>query len=211
MAIGAGSLIEIAVGGHLSGNLWMNAWTFKVIGETGSPTPSDIGNAFWQHVKVNYRALVASAHGSPFEFVKIRELDNALGEYGEYAIPSGERAGTGTSGAGGVLPQFNAASVRLAVATRVTRPGQKRISGQDEADANGNTWESAYMTKLNTFFTQITADITLGAPAIATNIQAYVVRKDAVTDLPVASQRVTGYLVNPYISSQVSRKVGRGA
>lgn len=210
MAIGANSLVEFAVGGHLAGQLWMNTWTFKVEGETGNPSPSEWGNAFWNHVKVNYRALVASAHGAAFEFVKVREMDSAAGEYGEYAIPSGERAGTGTTGSGGTLPVFNAAATRLTVATRATRPGQKRISGQDEADANSNSWETAYQTKLNTFYTGITGLITLGAPAALSEIRMVVVRKDSATGLPVAHQNVTGFLVNPYISSQVTRKIGRG-
>ena len=211
MAITAGSLVEFAVGGHLSGQLWMNAWTFRVVGELLTPTASEWGQAYWNHVKVNYRALVASVHSAAFEFVKVRELDDAAGEYGEFAIPTSERAGTGTTGAGGILPIFAAASTRLTVATRVTRPGQKRISGQDEVDANGNSWEVAYQTKLNTFYTGVTGHITLGAPAAGSELQMVVVRKDPNTGLPVAHQDVTGFLVNPYISSQVTRKVGRGA
>lgn len=211
MAIGAGTLLEISVGGQLSGQQWLNVWTYRVDGEPGSPTPAHIGEAFWNAAKTTYRPLIASAHGAPFQTVKVRELDVAEGEYGEFAIPTGERAGTGTTGSGGVLTQLTAAGVRLTVATRVTRPGQKRISGQDEGDANGNSWETAYQTKLNAWATAMIAIGVLGSPAVGTTLECVIVRKDRATGLPVAHQPVVGFLVNPFITSQVTRKVGRGS
>jgi len=210
MAIEAGSLIEWTVGGRIFSQTWMNVWQYKVIGELGSPSTTNLAEALWNNLKVSYRALICTAHGAAFEFSRVRELDSLVGEYGEWPIPTGERAGTGTAGAGGVVQPFVAAGLKLAVGTRVTRPGAKRIPGQDEADANGASWELAYVTKLNTFCTAANVQAVLGAPAVGTEVKLHVVRKDPNTGLPIVSQPVIALVPNLYITSQVSRKIGRG-
>lgn len=211
MAIGAGSLVEITVVGDLGSDQWMNVFTYVVVGELGSPTAANIGEAFWNAVKDTYRPIVSSGWGSAFREVRVREMDDPMGEFGVWAIPSGERAGTGTAGAGGRLPSFNAAGIRLTVGSRVTRPGQKRIPGADEADANSQAWEGSYMTVLEAFADVIDSNQVLGSPAVGTEISPVVVRRDPATGLPVAHQPVIGHVVNPYITSQVSRKIGRGS
>ena len=210
MAIGAGSLIEVVIGGVIQFETWMNNWTFVVEGEVGSPTAANIGEAIWNDFKTPYRALISSAHTTAFQFVRVREMDSLTGEYGEFAIPTGEQAGTGPTSSTTYLPLFNAAGIRLTVGTRVTRPGQKRIGGQRGEDISSIQWTSAYMTKLTTFGDAFMAIDTLGAPAVGTEVHLVVVRIDPNTHLPTAHQLVTGYLVNPYVTSQVSRKQGVG-
>lgn len=211
MAIGAGSLLEIKLAGAVFGQQWMNVWTYRVVGELGSPSPANWGNAWWNALKAAYRPLIASVHGAAFLTVSVREMDDPDGEYGVFPVPVGENAGTATTGAGGVVPPFVAAGIRYTVSTRLTRPGQKRIPGQDEAVMNGNTWETAYATVLNTFGAASSIALVLGSPALGSEIKPVVVKKDPVTGLPVAHQDITGYLVNSYVTSQVSRKMGRGA
>lgn len=211
MAIGAGSLVEFTVRGQVFSQNWMNVYTYQVVGELGSPSASNWGEAFWNKLKATYRPLISSAHGAAFLSVLVREMDSALGEYGEFAIPAGERAGTGASGAGNVAQPFIAAGIRLTVATRLTRPGQKRIPGQDETDMNGANWETTYQTKLNSFGVVISSAQTLDAPALGSQIKPVVVRRDPTTGLPTAHQDVTGFLVANQITSQVSRKIGRGS
>lgn len=210
MAIGAGSLIEITVGGQIQAEHWQNNWTHQVDGELGSPTAANIGEAWWNSVKTAYRALVSSAHTTAFQFVRVREMDSLTGEYGEFAVPTAEQPGTGPTSSTTYLPAFNAAGIRLTVGTRVTRPGQKRIGGQRGEDISSNAWVPAYMTKLVAFGDAFMTMSTLGAPAVGTDLQLVVVRIDPNTHLPVAHQDVTGFLVNPYVTSQVSRKRGVG-
>lgn len=211
MAIGAGSLLEFKLQGALFGQVTLNMFTYRVVGELGDVTPPQWGNAWWNAIKTTLRPLVASVHGAAFITVSVREMDDPAGEYGVFSIPVGETAGTGATGAGGVLPPFNAAGIRFLVATRITRPGQKRISGQDESYMNGSGWETSYATALNNFAAIAAAPMTFGAPALGSQVQPIVVKKDPATGLPVAHQDVTGYLVNGTVTSQVSRKIGRGA
>lgn len=210
MAIGAGSLIEIISGGVIQGQNWMNVFTYVVDGEIGSPTAANYGEAWWNHVKTTYRALITSAHTTAFQYVKVREMDELTGEYGEYAVPTGEQAGTGPTSSTTYLPLFNAAAIRLTVGTRVTRPGQKRIPGQRGEDISSIQWVSSYITKLDAFGAVIAASASLGAPAAGTQIDPVVVKRDPSTGLPITYQAVTGWLTNPYVSSQVSRKFGKG-
>lgn len=211
MAIGAGSLIEVNIGGRIFSQQWMNSWTFVVVGEVGSPSAANIGEAIWNDLKTNYRALVATSHASAFEYVKVREMDSLTGEYGEFAIPSGERAGTGGTTATTLEPPFVAAGIRFTVATRVTRPGQKRIPGQRAEDENSGLWTTAYLTKLQTFAQNALDCEVLGTPAVGTEVDLVVVKTDPATGLPLAHQEVIGFVANTAITSQVSRKIGTGA
>lgn len=210
MAIGAGSLIEVTIGGSIHGQTWMNVHTYRVVGEIGDVSPAAWGEAIWNDLKGSLRPLVSSAHLSAFQWARVREMDSLTGEYGEFPIPPAEWPGTGTASAGGVAPPFVAAGIRLTVSTRVTRPGQKRIPGASEGDMNSAAWESAYLTKLNTHGFALSTPSTLGAPALGSEVQPVVVSRDPASGLPTAHQNVTGYLSNPYITSQNTRKVGRG-
>lgn len=211
MAIGAGSLIEVSIGGTMFNQLWMNNWTYEVAGELGGPTAANWGQAIWDAIKTPYRALVANIYGAAFQFVKVREMDSLTGEYGEYAIPAAEQGGTGGTSTVSYEATFVAAGVKLVVATRVTRPGQKRIPGARAEDSNSSMWQPAYVTKLNTFMNAVLTMGTLGSPALGSEAHLAVVRVDRETGLPTAHQPVVGYLVNPAQTSQVSRKLGVGA
>jgi len=210
MAIDSGSLISVTIGGVVQAQQWMNVWTFKVGGTLSTPTAGQIGEALWNDFTTDYRALISSAHSAAFQFVRVRELDSLTGDYGEYAVPVGEQAGTLAVSTTTYLPSFNAAGIRLTVGTRVTRPGQKRIPGQRGEDISSLQWVSAYLTRLATFATTATSVALLGAPVAGTELQPVVVSIDRTTGLPTASQNVIGYVVNPYVTSQVSRKIGRG-
>lgn len=210
MAIGAGSLIEVAIGGAIFSQQWMNVYTYLVVGELGSPTASDWGEALWNDLKATLRPLVSAAHDGAFVYARVREMDDPAGEYGEYAVPVGERGGTLSWSGGDVLPPMLAAAIRLTVGTRVTRPGQKRIPGADEAQMANAIWVPGYLAALNAHGFALTQPSTLGAPALGSEVQPVIVSRDRVTGLPQAHQAVTGYVVSSYVTTQNTRKVGRG-
>lgn len=210
MAIGAGSLIEVVVGGNMLNTTWMNNWTFEVVGETGSPSAENIAEAIWNDIKTPYRALVSAVYTSAFQFVRIREMDSATGEYGEFSVPSAEQAGSGPTSTSTYLPLFNALGIRFTVGTRLTRPGQKRIPGARGEDINTLVFNAAYLAKADTFAQAMLDCQVLGSPAVATEVRLSVVRLNPATGLPAAHQPVTGFLVNPNVTSQVSRKPGVG-
>lgn len=210
MAIATGSRIEVSLSMVVASQRVMNVWQYRADPVTGSPSAAEIGAAWWAAVKTPYRALCNSGYGQVFRSVTVRELNNPTGAYGEYAIPSGEQTGTRTIAAeGGIATTFVAAGVRLAVETRATRPGQKRFGFVSESDINENVLSSGYQSLLVTLMDTMTNSLTLGSPALATVLLPIVVSKDA-TGAVTADQAVTGYVINTNVTSQVSRRFGRG-
>lgn len=95
------------------------------------------------------------------------------------------------------------------MSTRATRPGQKRLPFLCEVD-NIDGYVQAILTNLTVSWAQvITQRMVLGAPAALEVLQPIVTRKNAQGAV-LASQPVTGYLVNPLVTTQNSRKLGRG-
>ena len=211
MAITTGSLVEVSLNMELYGQRIMNVWQYRADPVLGSPSAAEIGAAWWGAVKTPYRALCNSGFGSVFRSVRVRELNDPTGAYGEHAIVSGEQAGTRTVAAEGqIVTTFVAAGVRLAVESRTTRPGQKRFPFITESDLNSNEIGSAFQALVVTLMNTMASSITLGSPAVGTVLLPIVVRKDA-TGAVTANQEVTGYVINTNATSQVSRRFGRGS
>lgn len=210
MAITTLSKIRISCVYNLANNVGMNTFDYNVLEIIGTPTADHYAQAWWNHVKTNYRALVGSSFGAVLMSVKVNELGNSVGEYGEYAIPLAEQTGTRSAPSDTTpAPVFNAAGVRLTVGTRLTRPGQKRFPFLYRDDLNSQVIASTYATPLNTLMTTLTANMTLGAPAAGVVLVPHVVGLNPDGSIR-QSQLVTGFLANPNVTSQVSRKVGRG-
>lgn len=211
MAITEGTKLEISLEGRWVTDTVMNVYQYEVGGTFSGISAGAVANAWWQHVKSAYRAIVTSASDVAFVRVLCKDLSDPSGDYGEYSIPTAEAAGTRSASGIQFLPHFNAAGVRLSVATRVTRPGQKRIPWLLEDDSQSGVLSSGMTSLLTTLFDAIIPDFTLGAPALGMDLNAIVVRKDPTTGLVTAYQPVTGYSINPYVTSQVSRKPGQGS
>lgn len=210
MAIATGSKISVSLVMDQAVGKAMNVWTYSVLELVGTPTAGHYAQAWWGHVKANYRALVNAGFGLAFQSVRVQELGNPDGEYGEYGIPSGEQSGTRTNPADGEFqPSFMAAGVRLTVGTRLTRPGQKRFPFLTQSDANVNLLGSTFTGLLVTLMDTMTQNITLGSPAAGVVLVPYVVSLNADSTIR-ASQFVTGYKINPFLTTQNSRKAGKG-
>lgn len=211
MTITEGMLLRVSMQGLLYNQLVMNVWTYSVAGTFTGVEAGAVAQAWWNHVKTPYRALVGTAFGAAFTRVIVADMEDPTGDYGEYAVPTAERPGTRSNGSENGMPGFVAAGVRLTVATRVTRPGQKRIPWLMENDSSGSGLESGFSTLVSTLVTACTTIPSLGAPALGMSLQPVVVRLDPATGLPTANQNVTGFSINTSTTSQVSRKIGRGA
>lgn len=211
MAIGAGSLIEVSLmQSFLSGNSVMNVFQYLVQGTFGPAGASAVGEAWWNHVKDEYRAI-CTTNASPFRSVLVRELDDPAGAYGEYSIPTSEWPGTRPPPAGDWMPMFVTAGVRLTVDTRVTRPGQKRFSYLTESDCDGTYLSLGYSVPLGALMDVLTTELVLGAPVAGGSLLPIITKKDGATGAVLAHQPVTGYIINNAVTHQVSRRVGRGA
>ena len=211
MSITSGGHVEIAVNMSIGGSQVLNVYDYVITGIAGTPSAVNIAEAWWNGVKAAYRALASTDFGAAFKSVKIKDLDTSTGEAGEYAIPSAEQTGTRTPPAQPqILPLFTAAGVRLTVPTRVTRPGQKRFPFLTESDNDTGTLGSAYTALLNSLMPGLIAPSILGAPAAGTTLRLMVVNKSPPGVFNYG-QQVASYVVSTNITSQNTRKPGRGS
>lgn len=209
MTISSGSLVEITANMLISNQQMLNVWHYQILDLIGPVGAVQLTEAWWNDVKANYRALFAGGGLVSFKTIRLRELNNPTGDYCEFDVPLGEQAGTRTV-TGEAMPPFTSVGVRLTVATRATRPGQKRFSCLWEQDQNAGVIASGVQTAVNTFMLQMVNILTLDAPALLSTLQPIVVRKDSAGNV-VANQVVTGHLINVNVTSQNTRKLGRGA
>jgi hypothetical protein len=210
MTIVDDSLVEISLNMVSLGQQMAMVFQYQVNGIAPSVTAVQIAEAWWNNVKVSTRALAQTGvFAAPFRTVLIRELNNPTGDYATYDIPPAEQAGTRSSGSGDAMPPFVAAGMRLVVGSRATRPGQKRVPFVTEGDNIAGALVAGYVGLMQTWGGVITSLFNLGAPAALTGLQPIVTRKDA-NGYVTAYQPITGYLVAQNITSQNSRKIGRG-
>lgn len=210
MAIGADSLIELTVNMLVGGSQTLNVWQYVVSQHSVGVEAIHIAEAWWNQVKTPYRALAIANYGSVFQSVRIRELNDPAGDYAEFDVPSGEQAGNRTNPADvDVMPYHVATAVRMTVGTRLTRPGQKRFPFATQTDIIGSAVQPAWKTLVTTLMNAAVGTLTLGAPAALEVLDLIVCRKDGQGTV-TASQKVSGFLVANYASSQNSRKIGRG-
>lgn len=210
MAIPDNALIEVSLRMQWLAQSVFNVFQYQVSGVVVPPTAPEVGEAWWNHVKSAYRALAVTGTSATFETVTVRTLNDPSGDLGEFAVPSGERQGTRAAGAlGDFMPSYVGCGVRLTVATRATRPGQKRLPFLTQGDVLNQALEAAWLTLATSWANVIDTNMVLGAPAAAVELIPIVVRKDS-SGAVIAQQDVVGHLVNTNATTQVSRKIGRG-
>lgn len=210
MAITTGTRIHCTLVMSAANQTIMNVWSYSVLEIVGVPNAAQYGEAWWNHVKAPYRALATADFGAVFKSVRVTELGNPTGEYGEFAIPTDEQTGTRANPTDAdTEPLLLAAGVRLTVPSRLTRPGQKRFTFLTQTDTLNQVISAGFKTLLTTLMTTMTANMVLGAPAAGVVLVPHVVSLNADGSIR-ASQTVTGFVVANNPTSQVTRKIGRG-
>jgi len=144
---------------------------------------------------------------------KSEKLEKGLGGTEKQAAKTDKSIANFTTGLGKAVKGvagFAAVGVRLSVGSRVTRPGQKRIPWLTEGDVAGPLVGAGFVAVVETLKETMTSGFVLGAPAEFCELDPIVVRKN-VTGAVTAHQPITGYVVNSLLTTQVSRRVGRGS
>lgn len=174
-------------------------------------TPDGVGEAFWNDIKTVWRGLFVESVALLTESIFVSEPGSS-GAYGEYPVPTAEQQGTRViSTPGSFMPPYTAIGVRLTVGTRTTRPGQKRFWGMVEADNSDGIAGSNLYDATEAAAEKFSSVITLGAPVATGTLTPEIVRINRATGDIVAYQDVTGFLVNTELTTQNSRKFGRGS
>lgn len=211
MALAQFDNIEIVMNMRWQGQETLNIWQYSIQSIPVSVSTVQLAEGWWNHVKSTYRALQLASQPDTFLSVRVRELNNPNGEYAEFDVPTAEKLGTRSNPTGAeLMPPYTSAGVRLVVGTRVTRPGQKRFPFLVENDNIAGVLQPAFKTLVNSHMLVMSVPMVLGAPAALTDLYPIVVKKDA-NGTVTAQQFVTGYLINNNITTQNSRKFGRGS
>lgn len=209
MTIGSGSKIEISLNMLYLAQQCAMVFQYEVVDFPTTPPAVAVAEAWWNNVKASTRALAMTSLSTPFRNVKIRELNNPAGDYATFDIPVAEQTGTRTTGSGDNMPPYVSTAVQLVVGSRLTRPGQKRPPFVTEGDNVSGAVGSSLLLATQTWAGVMTSVFSLGAPAALSSLRPIVAKKDA-NGFVVASQPITGYIVSPNLSTQNSRKIGRG-
>lgn len=206
-----GDKLKIIVRGLIYNQQWENVQWYRPTGTAFALVDAGaVAEAYWNNVKDLWRAIVPSSAGMTFESVFVAE-PGATGAYGEFSVPVGEKDGTRTAGVGGQgLMPFAAVGMRLTVATRTTRPGQKRFIGLTEGDNVNGILGVDMIAAVEALSVKFDSTIALGVPVATGVLDPIICRIDRATGDVTASQLVTGHVINSNITSQNSRKYGRG-
>ena len=210
MAIQVGDFLRVMLRGIVGGVQVQNVWAYRVVSEPGGVEAAHVGQAWWNHVKNAYRPVATTGYTTAFQLVRVEQLGVPDGYFGEYAIPAGEQAGTRATAGDATVASFVAVGVTLNVGTRVTRAGSKRLWGAGEGDLSGQYFGAAILGEAVLCMDACVGELTLGAPAALAMLQTVVARVNPSTGLVTASQDVIGHTVRSEVTSQVSRKLGRG-
>lgn len=174
-------------------------------------TMDQVLEALWNDYAARWKDLLSvSGTINSFDSLLGTQIGGTL-QFAEYAIPSGDRQGVVAANEFFQWqPPYVCAGVRQAVATRVTRPGQKRFPFVLTAQQAGNALTPTILAKFDALggaFSQVSV---LGAPALGMALQPQVVHEPTVSHPTRALQPVIGWTTNPNSTSQVSRKLGHG-
>jgi len=205
------ALIEIALKYTCLGQNCITARCYEWDGlAIATATPAQLGEGWWNHYKDAWRDLApGNVANAQFLAVAVREVGGSL-SYGEYAIPTGEQEGTRTSGEGSMLPSYVAVGCRLTVNSSVTRPGQVRFPFLLDSDQDGNNVDAAFLTLCDPLASLYSEHNILGSPVATGEIIPQVVSFGIDNNTVDANQEVVGYVLNPFVTSQVSRRKGHG-
>lgn len=210
MAIGIGVPLKIVIRGQILSQQFNNVCWYLTDGAAFlTADATGIGEAFWNDIKTVWRAAMEGGSELTTTSILVSEPGPG-GAFGEFPIPSAEQQGNRAGATSQYLPAFNGVGIRLAVATRTTRPGQKRIVGGLEEDQASGAWTSTYLGLIDDIAAKFSEPITLGAP-VATGVLIPIVARVVEPGGTVSVyQEVVGHVINPMVTSQVSRKPGRG-
>lgn len=197
-----GNILKITDGQVLLGETLFNIYWYRV--EDHTP-PVDLTNILSQFILDVINAVRASQSD---EVMHIQPRIDDVTDGVSFAIDPGSYQGTRATTP--PLPSFTAWAYRLNRATKVTRPGQKRIAGIMEGDV-GNNGVTPNPTVYDPVIAAMEMDIIVDNPVgLDTLITPVIVGRDEFGALDLTRiNNVTSVALNPIVSTQVSRKPGR--
>lgn len=212
MALSPGAEIRVAWRYTYLGQKCENVQTYIAQGAAViAVTVDQLCEALWNDYKARYKAVMSANRAiNTFDSLLGDEVGGSLA-FGEFAIPFADQLGDRLPDATSQwLNSFSAVGVRQTVGSRLTRPGQKRFPFLNENDVSNNAIEGATLALFDALGGAFSQPSALGSPAVGVAMQPVVVHEPGVRDPVRHVQDVIGWVTNPNLTSQVSRKLGRG-
>lgn len=204
--VAAGTVLQVNLRGTFMQQKIQNVFHFRLVAAADDGYMSAFANGFWQHIKVQWRAVTPLSAKLIYTDVTVEALGGS-NPFGQYTIPVAEQQGTRAT-ATLFMPPFNAANITFNVSNRNVRPGSKRIAGLVEEDQADGVLNDSLIGLYNTLAVKLIDDVTVADPAMSGIFVIYG-RENNNRPTPV-SEPVVGYKTSPNVSSQNSRKFGRG-
>lgn len=218
MPVSAGDIIKFTVVGEQSGQQIVNTMHYLVLGSDAPVTDVQITGLCAGFGSL-WRGLLSNRISVAFRWDRVLfEHVNGI-EIGAYTFPANAIGGDATQ----MLPTFNAVGIQHVRANRVTRHGYTRIGGITEGDVDNGVLTSAALTTFQNFAAQFIRPVTgenILEFEILDGAEEVVNRLDAQNIIwggndpayPTGRYQVpTGFDVRERITTQNTRKVGRGS
>lgn len=212
MPIIANEILKLVDVQSYDGQQILNVYHFRA-NTNISPSSGNAAQKWWDFVKATLRPLQISQ--LTHQYVTLESLDGDKTFY-HYDIPSGERVGTYAT-SGDAEAAFVAYPFRLTTNSRLVRPGSKRICGVSEGatDPLGvlSAGVLALMNALGAIMIQTVPILPLNVESMDPVIVGF--PHPATAHRPARLAReitlITGYNLPPVVTTQNTRKRGRGS
>lgn len=200
-----GDILEIVDRQTTNPDTALNVYHYRLDSGILTIDPSTIAEFWWN----DCNGVIRDLQSELLLHIRVtcRNLDNSA-DYGEYLIPLDEQAGTNPTS--DVQARQAAVGVTFRGATPTTRPGSKRICGIPEAQSG--EWGElvpAYLSLVDLYASHMASQLNSLTPAfVLTPVIVGLPNDDRPTRV---ENEIVAYSINPYITSQNTRKIGRGA
>lgn len=204
MPFGSDEVVRLDFSYQVLNQLAINTYWYKV--RTASTISSvALAQSWWDYVKAAWRNAQTQSTNFTNSNVKCTGM-NVGGDLGTFPIPAAEQTGLRLPANTEMAPSFVAATLNLNVATRLTRPGSKRVGGLTELDINQNLLVNTYVTVISQFAILLDDVISIVTPP--TILDPVVVKRKVPMVPPFTTQPITSVATNLTTKSQVSRRLG---
>lgn len=200
-----GDIIEIVDRQTTNPDLALNVYHYRIDCGILTVPPLTIATFWWG----NCNAVIRGLQMNDLLHIRVscKNLENPA-DYAEYIVPTAQQAGLNT--AGETQSRQAAIGVTFRGSTVVTRPGSKRVCGVPEA-ASGD-WGAlvpAFITAATDYGSHMASSLnSLSPPFVLVPVILGLPNSERPTRV---ENPVSGFVVNPYVTSQNTRKIGRGA
>lgn len=211
--VAANDTIQLSVMGRVTGQEHVH--TLHLRSNTGGQSLQGAIDTWQAGCAATYRAMFMAGSDTPYEVVESRHVCGAgvLDAPAVEGIASGSQAGTRTfSGDGEPMPPFIAcvATIRTGLAGRSYR-GRNFFGGLFESDVAASTVLDAHRTRITNYLNAVMAVFGPGGTSADWSwvVFSRKLRAGGMT-CAQASNGVTSFIVRTEVSTQRSRKLGRG-